>query len=551
MCKDALGGGPEAGSDVQELTADMMLKHHLSTARRRWECGIKAFHEKLDAFKASDRGQAKVIRTALYGDVVLESDELLFLDSFYLQRLRGVSQLGMQHVVYPDARHTRFDHSIGVLTVAKKMVEALDLPRKEARAVRYAALLHDIGHGPFSHTSEQVFDMYDLDSAVRGELLDLGKQASEFPSKYHERKAEQMLTDTDDVGQDLLGLPSYGIAEALASLEVDPGEVAAFVSGTKKTYCSELINGPLDADKFDYFQRDAFHTGYTPGGIDSDFIIRAMRVVDQRLCIDAKAVPAVLRFLTGRPITYHATAFHPVVRVANSMILAAVDLAMDLLAPRQQVDFLLHLDLLDDADLLHVLGDLASFSSQTESKHLRAVLDRLRNRSLLKKNRLPVGETCRKAINHSETPLDDLARRESKRMWFHAMPDGEVRLLDLSFEVKSKAAVKAALEGIMVSSRGSRPTSLYEHLRLQVGESADHVVNMLYTAPMFYGCAVVASPDRDGLPSAMEALFNSSVPRRPKRSRMYDLRADVLGRRHTADSERDEPGSRQDEKQLN
>src|SRR3990170_676742 len=103
----------------------------------------------------------KFIRDPIYGFIELKNSEIRLLDSPFLQRLRRIKQLGNTHLVYPSACHSRFEHSLGVLHVANRMTHKIKLPTSQIRVVRYAAMLHDIGHGPLSHNFEDIIKTAD------------------------------------------------------------------------------------------------------------------------------------------------------------------------------------------------------------------------------------------------------------------------------------------------------------------------------------------------------------------------------------------------------
>jgi hypothetical protein len=130
---------PSAGGSTPDKTSEV-LAYHFASVKARWTDGIAAFEKRIEAYAGGSK--RKVIRTALYGDIEIENDELLLLDSFYMQRLRRVAQLGMQNIVYPDGRHTRFDHSIGVLTVTKQIMRSSTALRRVLGRLRCHELPH-------------------------------------------------------------------------------------------------------------------------------------------------------------------------------------------------------------------------------------------------------------------------------------------------------------------------------------------------------------------------------------------------------------------------
>jgi uncharacterized protein len=187
------------------------------------------------------------VRDPIHDFVYLEGDEWKAVDSHVFQRLRRVGQLAMTHLVYPGTTHTRFEHSIGVRHVAWRLSEQLKLSKTERRRVLHAALLHDVGHGPFSHVSEQVLD--DL-SGVQG---------------VHEAISVALIRSDE------------GLREALG--EEDCAAAAALVEGGQQSVARDIISGSTDADKLDYLLRDAYFAGVEYGRYDLPRVIESARVI--------------------------------------------------------------------------------------------------------------------------------------------------------------------------------------------------------------------------------------------------------------------------------
>ena len=160
----------------------------------------------------------KVIRDSIHGDIFLTSGEVKLIDTPEFQRLRRIKQLGMTYLVYPGANHTRFEHSIGTLFLASRVAERLNLEEEEIRLARFSALLHDIGHGPLSHTSEEILEYY--------------------LKKSHEEITVKLIKDSS-------------IASLLEDEEISPKDVAEIILG-KRGYLSEMISGDFDVDRMDF-----------------------------------------------------------------------------------------------------------------------------------------------------------------------------------------------------------------------------------------------------------------------------------------------------------
>lgn len=176
------------------------------------------------------------IRDPVHNFISLRDREQKLVGSRALQRLRGISQLALASLVYPGAVHTRFDHSLGVLHVAAQMTAALNLNQDETELVRLAALLHDIGHGPFSHVSEYALERY----ADRSKL-----GSGQKKEKIHELVTALLIQNDTEI------IHAVGRAKC--------EEVVRLLStGHGDTILKQVVSGPLDADKQDYLLRDSY-----------------------------------------------------------------------------------------------------------------------------------------------------------------------------------------------------------------------------------------------------------------------------------------------------
>jgi uncharacterized protein len=190
------------------------------------------------------------VRDPIHQFVTLSKGEWGAVNSPVFQRLRRIGQLAMTHLVYPGATHTRFEHSIGVRHVAWRLCEQLDLSEDESRPVLCAALLHDVGHGPFSHVSEQVLDQ--LSGA----------------EDVHEAISVALIR-TDERLRDSLG-------------EENCDAAAALVEGGRQSVERDIVSGSTDADKLDYLLRDTYFAGAEYGRYDLPRLIESARIVGTR-----------------------------------------------------------------------------------------------------------------------------------------------------------------------------------------------------------------------------------------------------------------------------
>jgi hypothetical protein len=242
------------------------------------------------------------IKDPVHGYVYISEQEKEVIDSYPVQRLHRIRQLAGSEYVYPGANHTRFEHSVGVMHLAGKVAENPNISPfmsdAEAETVRIAALLHDVGHGPFSHVFEYILDR------------ELGKT--------HEDMTEWIVEHSE-------------LSDILSRCGYDPTEVARLAVGKlrkpKKTFLDEIISGPVDVDKQDFIVRDTYHTGAEYGYIDVFRLIHALDVLSGRLAIDVGALSALESLIIARIESFKSIYFHRVGRAAQIMLARAMESA--------------------------------------------------------------------------------------------------------------------------------------------------------------------------------------------------------------------------------
>lgn len=230
----------------------------------------------------------KIIKDPVHGYVEADALALRLLDSEVVQRLRHVTQLGFANLVYPGANHTRFEHSLGTMHLAGLMAGQLGLDRDETKLVTTAALLHDIGHGPFSHVTEPVME--------------------EFTGRSHHQIDRLVREGT-----------TAGILEGDG---LDPAEVCAVVAG--KHRLASIIHGSLDVDRMDYLMRDAHYTGVPYGTVDAHRLIRSTIFTESGIALHEGGINAAESLLIARTLMRPAVYFHHVSRIATSMFVHAL-----------------------------------------------------------------------------------------------------------------------------------------------------------------------------------------------------------------------------------
>lgn len=239
----------------------------------------------------------KIFNDPIYGFITIP-DTLLYdlIQHPYFQRLRRISQMGLSYLVYPGAHHTRFHHALGCMHIMQKAVEVLRykgvvISNEEEKALYISILLHDIGHGPFSHTMEHSIVENVNHEAIS--LLFMNKLNEEFEGK---------LT---------------------LAIQVFKGEY-------HRKFMLQLISSQLDMDRMDYLRRDSFYSGVAEGNINSDRLIQMMNVVDDVLVIEEKGIYSVEKFLMARRLMYWQAYLHKTSLVAENMLVRVLKRAKEL-----------------------------------------------------------------------------------------------------------------------------------------------------------------------------------------------------------------------------
>ncbi|ABK78152.1 HD superfamily phosphohydrolases [Cenarchaeum symbiosum A] len=244
------------------------------------------------------RGHLDII-DPVHGFVSVSGAEVELIDLPAFQRLRRIRQLSGAHLVYPGAQHTRFEHSLGVMHVAGQMARFLGdrgiLGPGEAEALRLSSLLHDIGHGPFSHLFEEVY-----------------RRGSGFS---HEDMGRKIIEETE-VGD---------VLEASGHAKKTVAGLAFGGPGPK--YAAEIVSGALSADIMDYLPRDGHFTGAEHARIDSRRIVQSLDVYGDRLALERSALYSFESMMHSRYQMFKAVYFHKTVRAAEVILLEAMELA--------------------------------------------------------------------------------------------------------------------------------------------------------------------------------------------------------------------------------
>src|SRR6056297_3080412 len=240
----------------------------------------------------------KIINDPVYGFINIDDDFIYdLIEHPYFQRLRRIKQLGMTHLVYPGAVHTRLQHSLGSVYLMQSAIDIIrskghEITNEEARAVKIAILLHDLGHGPFSHTLER-------------------KLIKDYS---HEEFSMLMLEKLNNIYEGKLDLA-----------------IRIFKNQYSKKFLHQLVSSQLDMDRLDYLRRDSFFTGVSEGVIGSDRIIKMLNVKNDQLVVEAKGIHSIEKFLIARWIMYWQVYFHKTVVSAEQLITRILARARELI----------------------------------------------------------------------------------------------------------------------------------------------------------------------------------------------------------------------------
>ena len=287
------------------------------------------------------RCHVKVINDAIHGGFSIGGVREELLASPEVNKLSHIKQLGLAHLVFPGAHHTRFEHSLGVSHVGGMMSESIGLDEHEKEIVQVAGMLHDVGHGPYSHTLEHILHS-------RG-------------GKDHMSITEGIITGSYDVvtaSERPSVSPRPSIPEILERHGMDPKEISGLIrgpdaSGTERNlfdwneggseFVSEdvtlanMVHGPVDCDQIDYLLRDAHFTGVRHGSIDHGRLIRSLRRSGGNIAVDEGGLAALEGMLMDRGLMYSAVYFHRVTRVTEVMLSRAVERSEDSLPGAEEM----------------------------------------------------------------------------------------------------------------------------------------------------------------------------------------------------------------------
>ena len=241
---------------------------------------------------------SKILNDPVYGFITLNRGILLdLIDHPYFQRLSRIKQLGLTYLVYPGAHHTRFHHAVGAAYLMKQALSTfkelgVNIQREEERGALIAILLHDIGHGPYSHALEHSF----------------------LSGVSHENVSEIFMRKLDE---------QYSGELSLA--------IQIFRNQYHKKFLHQLVSSQLDMDRLDYLKRDSFFTGVSEGVVSNQRIIKMFDIVDDEILIKEKGIYSIEKFIVARRLMYWQVYLHKTVLSAEFLLAKIISRARELL----------------------------------------------------------------------------------------------------------------------------------------------------------------------------------------------------------------------------
>jgi len=372
----------------------------------------------------------KIIRDPIHGNIKLTGFFLDFIDAPEIQRLYNIKQLGLAHLVFPGANHSRFEHSLGTYFISRKVSDNLNLETSEKELIACAALLHDIGHGPFSHTLEYILrDTLNIDHIDLTEKLIFGE------STIFEEKEKDYIE-------------SLSVSEIIIKNDIDPKEISNIIRGitNKKAYLSQLLNSSIDVDQLDYLVRDAYYTGVAYGTLDIDRFLQTLVINRNNLAILKKGVGVIENILMARALMYSSVYFHKTVRIAELMLSKSIEL-LDDLEPLEIIKK-------TDSELISDLKNEGSFQHE--------IVTRLKYRKLFKQAySMSVTITSKHYLNAIKK-LKDLTKRREKEQQIEEslkIPAGHI-IIDVPFYELRKSEPRIEKSDINILDEKNKTKSI-------------------------------------------------------------------------------------------
>jgi len=311
----------------------------------------------------------KVVRDPIHGYIRLDDLAINILDTREMQRLRRIRQLGFSYLVYPGANHTRFEHSLGVFHLTSVLLEHLNV-REETEELLAAALIHDIGHGPYSHVSEPLIRKFTGKSHEDIEDIVLGNATADAEDDDARRVRRREGAERGERGK---RGDARTVTEVLERHDLDKRRVLSFVKGTEKL--SGILNGEIDADKMDYLVRDAYYTGVAYGVIDNIRLIQGISMFEGEIVLTEKGIIPAEYLIFSRFLMYPTVYNHHTTRIAQAMFIRALEAYLEECEDARAFAFTLRR--MDDYEVNVLLRNAKGFP--------REMIERINERRLFKR----------------------------------------------------------------------------------------------------------------------------------------------------------------------
>ncbi len=368
----------------------------------------------------------KILNDPIYGFITIPSEFIFdLIEHPYFQRLRRISQLGLTYLVYPGAYHTRFHHALGAMHLMTNALRILTSKKhiisdEEREAVLVAILLHDIGHGPFSH-------------ALENSIVNVS----------HERLSLEFMKALNEEFNGKLSLA-----------------IQIFENKYSKKFLYQLISSQLDMDRLDYLRRDSFYTGVSEGQVNTERLITMLNVADDELVVDGKGIYSVEKFLVARRLMYWQVYLHKTVLSAEFLLLHILKRAKEVFHTKMRIPsalqfFLSGNHLLDDKVILEKYALLDDYDVMSAIKEwsrdsepiLKRLCQMLLNRKLLGVKILDIKMPKNKMKNYREKIAKkfDISEEESHYFVFqktltnnaYQSQTQQIKLLDKSGQISN------------------------------------------------------------------------------------------------------------------
>ena len=275
-----------------------------------------------------------VIRDPIHGYIEIDELAIAILDTVEMQRLRRVRQLGFSYLVYPGANHTRFEHSLGTYHLMNVLLEKLGVAKEEEKELLVASLVHDIGHGPYSHVTEPLLKKI------------TGKSHEDIEDLFF---VQENVTEKNKVAEST----ATTIAAVLEEYRLDRRMILDYIKGERAEYgakrdLSKILNGEIDVDKMDYLVRDSYYTGVAYGVVDNIRLIQGLDFFKGNLVITEKGILPAEYLLFSRFLMYPTVYGHHTSRIAQLMLLKALEY---FISESESEDYALALRRMDDSEI--------------------------------------------------------------------------------------------------------------------------------------------------------------------------------------------------------